>query len=89
MVIGVIAWSLHYAALIEYDKEFGHCNVPCSRNTYSCTLSGLGEDGSDYKYDGRLGHWLSNQRDKKRGRARVSPLLPDQEAKLQKLVDAG
>lgn len=81
-------WRRHYGALIEYGKEFGHCNVP-STASYACTLSGLGEDGSDYEYDGNLGTWLSTQRSRKKGLIGKPPWKADRKALLQALVDEG
>lgn len=81
-------WLRSYAALVQYGNESGHCNVPQSA-TYSCTLPGLADDGSDYEFEGMLGSWLSAQRGRKKGSNGLKPLLADREAQLQKLVNQG
>lgn len=48
-------WDIHYAALLEYDQEYGHSNVP-TEFTYHCELS------NGMKYQGELGQWLNIQR---------------------------
>jgi len=52
-------------------------------------LTGMGENGSDYAYSGKLGYWVSDQRQMKNGTAGNAKLKPDREALLQKLVDQG
>ena len=54
---------------------------------YECVLSGMGKDGDDYEYSGKLGYWLSSQRQARKGIYRSRK--PDREAKLQKLVNEG
>ena len=98
---GEISWPLNYAALLDYRRVHGHCNVPhghfnmphrhCNipqRDTYECVLVGMGEGGSDYRYVGNLGTWLHSQRSCKKG-TRGYSLSSDREALLQKLVDQG
>ena len=83
----VLDWRYHYAALLEYYKEHGTCNVP-NRSNYECDLPDMGEDGSAYHYKGNLGIWLTNQRQAKKGKANGT-LLPARDYLLQKLVDEG
>ena len=52
-------------------------------------LTGMGENGSDYAYSGKLGNWVHNQRGMKNGTGGRRKLKPDREALLQKLVDQG
>jgi len=85
---GDIDWPRHYAALLEYAKEHGHCNVPQNKS-YECLLPGMGDDGSDFAYSGKLGMWLSRQRCSKKGTNGNKSLSEDQEAQLQTLVDQG
>ena len=82
-----IDWSVHYAALCQYDEEHGTCNVPHSE-VYECNLPGLGEHGSVYHYHENLGNWLNRQRQAMKGRSR-GKLKVDEQAQLQKLVDEG
>ena len=84
---GDIDWPLNYAALLEYYKEHGTCNVPQSAK-YKCNLEGLGEDGGMYHYVGKLGYWLSDQRRAKKGKGNKK-ITPERHALLQKLVDEG
>lgn len=84
----LIIWLRNYAALLEYGKEHGHCNVPCMAS-YKCVLHGLGEDGSDYQYSGKLGYWLGHQRQLKKGHRGTNKLLAYREFYLQTLVDQG
>jgi len=50
----------------------------------------MGENGSDYTYNGKLGYWVSDQRRLKNGtRGPNAKLASDREALLQKLVDQG
>ena len=79
-----LEWPTHYAALLEYFKEHSTCNVPQS-HTYKCELPGMGEEGGDYNYIGRLGVWLHNQRSAKKGTA--DKITPDRLAQQQLLVD--
>lgn len=81
-----IDWHTHYAALLEYMREHGHCNVPYS-DKYECDLEGFDVNGGTYHYHGALGNWLTRQCRYHRG---VRGLLaPDRAALLQKLVDQG
>lgn len=87
-------WDIHYAALVEYGEEYGHCNVPTRKNTpideyYKCVLKGLGTNGSNYKYFEKLGRWLDDQRRKKRGTRGNAVLTTEQDSKLQTLVNKG
>jgi hypothetical protein len=85
-------WPRHYAALLQYCKEYGHCNVNKRFKTedYKCVLPGLGDDGGDYHYSGRLAGWLSNQRAHRKGKRGNNRKLPDDRlALLQSLVDEG
>ena len=79
-----VDWHVSYAALLEYCKEHGHCNIR-QRDNYQCVLKGVGMNGSDYKYDGRLGVWLFTQRQTKKD----GKLSKDRDTLLQKLVDEG
>ena len=81
-------WNCHYEALLEYYKRNGSCNVPNSV-TFECKLPGMGKNGRSYNYNEKLGRWLTYQRRAKLGKYNRSRLLPDQEAKLQLLVDEG
>ena len=83
-----IDWRRNYAALLEYEKEHGHCNVGATES-YKCILPGLGEGGSDLDYSGNLGSWLSAQRCMKKGTAGNTRLRADREELLQQLVDQG
>ena len=84
-----IEWPRYYAALLEYDKQFGHCNVAPAEN-FTCILPGFREDGSDSKYTGPLGNWLRTQRKSlEKGTVLNKTLRPDREALLRKLVDQG
>ena len=84
---GDINWPLNYAALLNYSKEHGTCNVP-QDDSYECDLKGLGEDGGVYRYVGNLGQWLGTQRQAKKGKGTYK-LTPERQALLQKLVDEG
>ena len=89
---GDLDWPRHYAALLVYHERYGHCNVhkKFKFEDFVCTLKGMGPDGSDVEYRGKLGTWLANQRAFHRGRrGEKRLLLPDREALLQKLVDEG
>jgi hypothetical protein len=74
-------WRRHYAALLEYRRIHGHCNVPQSQ-TFECDLS---ESRTDAAYTGRLGVWLSTQRVLYKSKR----LAPDRLELLQRLVDEG
>lgn len=47
-------WPRHYSALLEYCKEYGHCNVP-NKHSYSCELTQDQDAGGIYHYRGNLG----------------------------------
>ena len=81
-------WSRHYAALLNYGEEHGHCNVPI-KAVYECILIGMGDNGEDFQYKGNLGTWLRAQRGSHNGRKGCRPLTAEREASLQKLVDEG
>jgi hypothetical protein len=81
-----IDWNIHYAALLKYRKEHGHCNVPYL-DKYECDLPGMGENGQTFHYYGTLGSWLTRQRRYRKGLR--GTLQPEREALLQKLVDEG
>ena len=84
----LLGWNANYAALLEYYKKHGTCNVPC-KAVYECDLEGLGEeDGGVYHYVGNLGFWLDRQRKAKKGKGTYKQ-TPEREALLQKLVDEG
>jgi hypothetical protein len=89
--LGDIDWPRHYAALIEYDKQYGHCNVhkKYKKDSYVCELPGMGENGGSFHYEGKLGAWLSNQRAFHNGKRGEKRLLPEREQLLQILVDQG
>ena len=82
-----IDWPRHYAALLEYGKEHGTCNIPHLRR-YECDLPGLGENGSVFHYEGKLGSWLDRQRQSKKGFGKFN-ISEDQVTQLQILVDQG
>jgi hypothetical protein len=84
--LAVSDWNRHYSALVDYGRQNGHCNVPQCQS-YECTLPGMGDDGGDYHYKGRLGIWLCTQRQSKKGMR--SALAPEREELLQELVDQG
>lgn len=81
-----IDWPRHYAALLEYYKEHGTCNVN-SKHGYECNLVGMGDNGQDFHYVGKLGRWLRDQRQARKGSR--PKLTPERNAQLQKLVDEG
>ena len=84
---GDIDWPRNYAALLEYNKEHGTCNIP-NKAVYECDLEGLDENGGVHHYVGNLGVWLTSQRQAKKGKSKTS-LRPERQALLQKLVDEG
>ena len=61
-------WNRNYAALIEYGKKYGTCNIP-GKHSFECDLPGLGDQGKVYHYNGKLGEWLHRQREAKRDRS--------------------
>jgi hypothetical protein len=80
-------WPRHYAALLMYAQERGHCNVP-SREEYECYLKD--ENGELYHYKGRLGAWVRYQKQRKNGTSSGGYRLSrDRETLLQQLVDKG
>jgi hypothetical protein len=79
-------WQKQYAALVEYGKEHGNCNIPVMAS-YECELPGYGPNGESLHYKGRLGKWLTTQRQSKKGNG--YKLTIEREALLQKLVDEG
>ena len=81
-----IEWQRHYAALLEYYKEHGTCNVHNSIY-YECELPNMGDDGGNYRYNGRLYAWLIIQRTAMRNEG--YGLTESQTALLQALVDEG
>ena len=81
-------WSLHYAALLKYYDEHGTCNVP-QATVYECKLPGMGKNGRTYHFKGKLGHWVRNQRQIKKGGSKKRKLTIEQKTKLQLLVDQG
>ena len=52
-----ITWRQHYFALLEYEKQYGNCNVKkgFKHINFECTLRGMGENGTDYHYSAKLG----------------------------------
>ena len=80
-------WPRHYAALLEYYKEHGTCNVAVAES-YECDLPNMGDDGGNYHYNDRLGYWLQAQRRKKSG-VGILKLTAEQENLLQVLVHEG
>ena len=85
---GDAEWPLNYAALLEYYKEHGTCNVPQDA-VYECDLEGLGDDGGVHHYVGSLGSWLSNQRTARKEKDKYKKITSERKALLQKLVDEG
>jgi hypothetical protein len=78
-IVTLMNWNQNYAALLEYGRIHGHCNVPFE-TVFACMLA-------DGEYQGALGVWLYKQ-----GLAwcnRVEPLSPDQESLLQRLIEDG
>jgi hypothetical protein len=84
----MISWDHHYMALVEYGKEYGHCNIP-ARSVYDCNIPV--EEGSEtlFRYHGNLGKWLHDQRQVQKGNKGPPGIKPEREAKLQRLVDQG
>ena len=81
-------WSRHYAALLEYYKEHGTCNIPQSHN-YECDLPDMRDDADNIiHYKANLGKWLTEQRQARKGQG-CSKLSNEREAQLQILVDEG
>lgn len=86
IVTVVIDWNYNYSALLEYGREFGHCNVP-PEVQYQCILEGVGENGSDLQYEGSLGQWLQNEVSILRGR--ITAKTAHTRPYFQQLVDEG
>jgi hypothetical protein len=86
--LGDSNWPRNFAALLRYGEEYKTCNVP-SKAVYECILPGMGDNGTDFQYMGRLGVWLNNQRRAKKGTHGSRRITPDREALLQMLVDEG
>lgn len=78
------SWPRSFQALMNYGKEFGHCNVP-DKKVYKTELPN-GE-----VYEANLGNWVSWQRKLRKNKSDtgVSKLAPDREQLLQGLVDLG
>ena len=85
---GDVSWPRNFAALLKYGEEHGNCNV-LFKVSYECILPGMGNNGEDFHYMGKLGQWLSDQRRRKRGTKGNRILTFDREAQLQQLVDEG
>ena len=89
-----VDWNKHYAALLEYGKLYNSCNVP-QKFVFECIFpySALGTQEPQangetmYRYHGRLGRWLDNQRQFKKGNG--GKLYSERERKFQALVDEG
>jgi hypothetical protein len=84
-----IAWPRHYAALLEYGRIHGHCNVPTNDDIFECVLPGLGDFGGIFHYKDRLGRWTKKQRSLYHGSRGEGGLTPERRALLQALVDEG
>lgn len=83
-----IDWKTNYLALLEYLKEFGHCNV-AKKESYECML----EDdlGNKSHFIDNLGKWLHCQKLTKIAYPLNTELglSTEQDALLQSLVDQG
>jgi len=78
-------WGLQYAALLEYGRQFGHCNVPHSTR-FECDVQD--DNGSVVHYCGNLGRWVSVQRQVFKGDKSIQKRpCPERRALLQALVD--
>lgn len=77
-------WNRYFAALSEYIKEYGQCNLPLTTSVYECTVPSTGR-----RFCGNLSVWLFSQRLAKRGLLGRAPLTPQREALLQTLADQG
>jgi len=80
-------WARHFAALLEYCKQYDTCNVTTEwrKKSFKCDLVGMAADGGVYHYEGKLGYWVHRQRKAKH----ANKLPADREAQLQALVDQG
>jgi hypothetical protein len=76
-------WPIYYGALLTYGIKYGTCNVPIKKD-YKCTLH-MGNGYKNYKFKGKLGIWLSIQRD----RMISKKLSVDKEAQLHEIIDEG
>jgi hypothetical protein len=81
-----LPWETHFTALLQYQVQHGHCNVP-KGFSYECIIPDIGDDSPHGRYVGHLGSWLCYQRRLKK--KDKSALLPDREGLLQQLVDEG
>jgi len=88
--IGDSQWPLHYAALLQFGHENGHCNVPYNHRDYEYIVSvpnptaAMTDNEVKTKtvvYKGRLGEWLNRQRQTK--------LTPERAELMQELVQNG
>ena len=77
-------WLERFLAVLEYGKEYGHCNVPYFKS-YTCDVM---IDGNMEQYAGKLGHWLGHQKRAWRGDPKRK-LSADQRDLFQMLVDKG
>lgn len=77
-------WARHYAALLEYCRQYDTCNI-AQKDIFKCDLPGLGMDGGILHYEGALGKWLDNQRRK----AHQGKMHKEREMRLQALSDQG
>ncbi len=88
--LGRIPWAYHFAALAEYGRQHGTCNIS-ARGFFECDITGV--DGQPYHYAGKLGSWVVEQRRNRKGRmpdvVRTSVLQQQREQMLQELVDSG
>jgi hypothetical protein len=57
------------------------------KESFTCELPGMADDGGVYHYSGRLGVWLSAQRNFRK--FHPEKLKPEREAMLQQLVNEG
>lgn len=89
-----VDWNKHFAALLEYGKIHNSYNVP-QKFVFECDIPmsvAVGFESSEntsavYHYNGRLGRWLDNQRQFKKGNG--GKLYNERNRKLQVLVDEG
>lgn len=86
--LGEDTWSKHFAALLRFGEEHGHCNVP-QNIVFQCILPGLGPEGTDLDYKCNLGQWLAKQRQARRGKFKPIGLSEEKEALLQDIVNKG
>ena len=74
-------WPLHYAALLQYERQYGHCN-PTTTTIYACDLPNMGENGGIYHYNGKLGQWVAGQKSTMKNPLFKHKLSSSQRAKL-------